>query len=102
IFPTDAPGVLTSGFGILRLFDASPNPNAAAVFANWLASPKGAMVMQLGLDQPSLRTDVEVTANIPREILLQDDVEYLDQNTEEYVKSAMLPGHAILVEILGR
>lgn len=102
IFPTDAPGVLTSGFGILRLFDASPNPNAAAVFANWLASPKGAMVMQLGLDQPSLRTDVEVTANIPREILLQDDVEYLDQNTEEYVTSAMLPGHAILVEILGR
>lgn len=102
VFPEDAPGMLTSGYGILRLFADSPNPNAAAVFANWLASPKGATVLQLGLDQPSLHTDVEVTDNIPKEIVLQEGVDYLDQNTEEYVKEAMLPGHEIIVDILGR
>lgn len=102
IFPPDAPGVLTSGFGILRLFADSPNPNAATVFANWLASPKGAMVMQLGFDQPALRADVEVTANIPEEIVPQDGVDYVDQNTEAYVKEKMLPGHQIIVGVTGQ
>ncbi len=102
VFPTDAPGVLTSGFGILRLFDKSPHPAAAAVFANWLASPRGAAAMQLSFDQPTTRADVAITPNVPAEIIPQPGVEYLDQNTEDYVKSAMAPGTEILNEIIGQ
>ena len=101
VFPEDAPGLLTSGYGILRLFAESPNPNAAIVFANWLASPRGAQVLQLSFDQPSSRADVEVTDNIPREIIPQDGVDYVDQNTEDYVKEGMVPGTALLGEIIG-
>ena len=101
VLPSDYPGVLTSGFGILRLFKDSPHPNAAVVLANWLASPRGAMVMQLGFAQPSLRTDVDVTENIPQEIIPQEGIDYVDQNEEGYVKESMVPGTKILNEIIG-
>ncbi len=101
VLPDDAPGVLTSGYGILRLFADSPNPNAGVVFANWLASPRGAQVLQLSFDQPSSRADVEVTENIPAELVPQDGVDYVDQNTEDYVIAGMVPGTAALGEIIG-
>jgi hypothetical protein len=71
------------------------------VFANWLASPRGAQVLQLSFDQPSNRADVEVTDNIPAEIVPQEGIDYVDQNTEEYVKTGMVPGTQLLGEIIG-
>ncbi|MDQ1619810.1 MAG: hypothetical protein QOE19_2379 [Actinomycetota bacterium] len=102
VFPSDFPGLLTSGYGILRLFDKSPHPAAGTVLANWLASPRGAQVLQLSFDQPSTRADVEVTKNIPEEIIAKEGTTYVDQNTEDYVKASLVPGTKTLNEVIGQ
>jgi iron(III) transport system substrate-binding protein len=101
VFPEDVPGVLTSGYGILRLIADSAHPDAANVMANWLASPKGAMVLQLAFDLPSTRSDVKPSLNVPEEVVPQEGVDYIDQNTEDYVFKGLLPGTQAFNEIIG-
>jgi ABC-type Fe3+ transport system substrate-binding protein len=38
VFPADGPGVLTPGSGSITRIKNGPNPKAAAVFINWIAS----------------------------------------------------------------
>lgn len=52
------PGYRTGGFSVVAFFDGAPNPNAAKVFLNWLASPAGQAVYQGVTMETSRRTDV--------------------------------------------
>ena len=58
VFPADGPGLLTGGFGVAEKIKGGPNPNAGAVFLNWLASQEAQEIWERELMETSLRTDV--------------------------------------------
>jgi iron(III) transport system substrate-binding protein len=58
IFPKDAPGMLSGGWGMMALINKAPNPNAAKLFVNWMASREGLEVFAKTTASPSLRRDV--------------------------------------------
>jgi ABC-type Fe3+ transport system substrate-binding protein len=58
-FVRDAPGYLSSGPGEVALINKAPHPNAAKVFANWMATREGVETLARSqLDNP-LRTDID-------------------------------------------
>jgi iron(III) transport system substrate-binding protein len=46
---TDWPGTTTAGFGQLAMLNNAPHPNAAKLFANWIASKEGSEVLARSL-----------------------------------------------------
>jgi iron(III) transport system substrate-binding protein len=58
VFPTDGPGIVSGGWGIVALLNKAPNPNAAKLFVNWLASKEGLEVFGRATISPTLRKDV--------------------------------------------
>jgi iron(III) transport system substrate-binding protein len=58
IFPKDGPGMLSGGWGMVGLMNKAPNPNAAQLFVNWLASREGLEVFAKTTASPALRRDV--------------------------------------------
>src|SRR5262249_871871 len=42
----DGPGYVAGGYGLVGVFDRAPHPNAARLFANWIASREGSQLLQ--------------------------------------------------------
>ena len=80
---TDAPGSVSAGFSVAKIGKSAPHPNAAAVFFNWFASRRGQQVYTDAMEEPSRRTDVDVS-RIPAYILPKPGVDYQDQYAEDY------------------
>src|SRR5262249_20148880 len=59
--PPEAPGHVTAGFGLLALVNDAPHPNAARVFANWIASREGMAVWSKAQKIVPVRTDVDAS-----------------------------------------
>lgn len=73
----DAPGVVTAGFGQLAVLEPSPHPNAAKLFANWMAMKEGNEVFNRAQSNGSVRTDV-VSSWLPDYSLPKPGVTYFD------------------------
>ncbi len=73
----DGPGYVAGGYGLLGVFDRAPHPNAARLFANWIASREGSQLLQETNRELSTRNDVDVStfrdSDVPK-----PDVIYLD------------------------
>jgi iron(III) transport system substrate-binding protein len=63
--PTDGPGILTGGFGLISLINKAPHPNAAKLFVNWIASQEGEYAFARAEQSASLRSDVKADWMFP-------------------------------------
>jgi iron(III) transport system substrate-binding protein len=67
---------LTGGFGGVVLFKNAPHPNAAQVFANWMATKEAQEIYERNMMEPSLRTDVNTGTAVPDYVRMQPGVKY--------------------------
>lgn len=101
VFPEDAPGILTTGFGNVLVFDGGPHPNAATVFVNWIASQEAQEMYESAMAEMSLREDVP--HDVPEYVKPQPGVEYpYDQADPEYFFEHERPWADKLRELLER
>jgi len=100
VFPTDAPSVLTGGFGNLCLVNKAPHPNAAKLFINWLAGPAGELAYSEATQAPSLRTDLKYSG-IPTFMFPQKGAQYMDTYSWQFVTEQRDTAFAKVRELLG-
>jgi iron(III) transport system substrate-binding protein len=101
VFPTDAPSVLTGGFGLVCLMNKAQHPNAAKLFVNWLAGPAGQEAYSQGTRGVSLRTDVKYT-DFPAYVFPQKGVKYMDTYDLKFVTEQRDPALQRVRELLGQ
>jgi iron(III) transport system substrate-binding protein len=68
ILVPDWMSTVTAGNGLLALISRSPHPNAARVFANWIASKEGLELLGRARLKPTTRNDVDESYAMPWEI----------------------------------
>lgn len=100
VFPKDAPKIVSGGYGALCLLNNPPNPNAAKLFVNWLASKEGQTLYSKALVFLSLRTDV------PRDwapdfILPKEGEKYVDTYEYQWVIEKRAAGAKKVRTLLG-
>ncbi|MGH7767844.1 MAG: ABC transporter substrate-binding protein [Candidatus Binatia bacterium] len=101
VAPTDAPGSITAGNGLLALINKSPRPNAARLFVNWLASKEGVEILGRARGKPSTRNDIEESYALPWEVP-RPGLKYLDTYGWEYTTVMREKVNARVKEILRR
>lgn len=74
---SDVPLTTSGAFGLVNLYNNAPHPNAARVFANWLASRDGATVFCQVDGSAPVRTDVTPTW-VPADQVPKPGGSYLD------------------------
>lgn len=80
----DIPQTLAGGFSLVNLWNHAPHPNAARVFANWIASKEGISVYGPIDNGVPVRNDVDPTW-IPADQIPQPGRKYFDTYDPEYV-----------------
>jgi iron(III) transport system substrate-binding protein len=80
----DIPVTVAGGFGLVNLYNNAPHPNAAIVFANWIASKAGMSVYGPLDNGVPVRNDVDPTWVTPDEIP-QPGGKYFDTYDPDYV-----------------
>jgi len=99
VFPTDAPNILSGGYGLLSLVNKAPHPNAAKLFINWLAGRQAQEAFGEALLSVSLRTDT-VYKDLPAYLFPQKGTKYLDAYDYAFVtkdrEAAMTKARALL------
>jgi iron(III) transport system substrate-binding protein len=81
---SDIPQTLGGGFGLVNLWSNAPHPNAARVFANWIASKDGISVYGPLDNQVPVRNDVDPTW-VPSDQVPQPGGKYFDTYDPDYV-----------------
>jgi iron(III) transport system substrate-binding protein len=74
----DMGGTVSSGIGQMVLLDKAPNPNAARLFANWVASKEGLEVFSRARGEAPTRNDINAEAYLPKEIIPDPAASYFD------------------------
>ncbi len=74
----DMPGTVTAGVGEVAVMDHAPHPNAAALFANWIASKEGLEVYSKSRGEAQTRNDIDEARFLPPEIIPVPGVSYID------------------------
>jgi iron(III) transport system substrate-binding protein len=82
VFPADAPGGLTGGFGLVKKIKSGPNPNAGILFVNWFASHDAQEIYEREVLEYSTRADV--SHNVPDYVIPKPGVTYIDTYDPEY------------------
>lgn len=79
----DMPGSLSGG-DQLALFNNAPHPNAARVFANWIASKEGMELFARALNMVPVRNDIDASSFMPPEVIPKPGVNYFDPYLYEF------------------
>lgn len=95
---SDWPGTVTSGSGQVVLVRKAPNPNAARVFINWIASREGLEVYARANRAGTTRNDINESF-APPEIIPMPGVNYLDSNSWEFTVTKREEVRARVTEI---
>jgi iron(III) transport system substrate-binding protein len=74
----DMGGTVSSGIGQMVLMDKAPNPNAARLFANWIASKEGLEVFSRARGEAPTRKDINAEAYLPKQIIPDPAANYFD------------------------
>ena len=72
------PGTTTAGFGQVAMLMHAPHPNAAKVFANWIASKEGSEVLAHALNVVPARNDIDALSFLPPKMIPRPGVSYFD------------------------
>src|SRR5919202_1859384 len=95
----DIPQVTGGGFGLVNLWNNAPHPNAARVFANWIASREG-MTLYGQIDgEVPVRADVDATW-VPADQVPKQGVSYFDTYDYDYVTTRRLQARDYFASIL--
>jgi iron(III) transport system substrate-binding protein len=87
----DLPTTVTGGYGIVSLWNQAPHPNAAKVFANWIATREGVSVYG-AIDQAApVRTDVDASGWVPTHLIPKPGTTYFDVYDYKYVMEERQP-----------
>ena len=86
----DAPSVLVGGFGMVVIINKAPHPNAARVFANWMASQDGMSVIAKAQTTSPVRTDINASW-VPPSLIPKPGVKYLDSYQYKFATTQRLP-----------
>jgi iron(III) transport system substrate-binding protein len=65
------------------MIDGAPHPNAARVFANWIASKEGSEVFNRAMGTAPTRSDIDESF-LPPEIIPREGVHYFDTYDWEF------------------
>jgi iron(III) transport system substrate-binding protein len=87
----DAPGVTTSGSGLLGMLNKAPHPKAAAVFANWMAMREGQEVWHRSQKSLGVRIDVDYTKFAPEYAYPKPGLSYFDAYGWDYTLDSRNP-----------
>jgi iron(III) transport system substrate-binding protein len=74
----DMGGTVSSGIGQMVLMEKAPNPNAAKLFANWIASKEGLEIFSKARGEAPTRNDINAEAYLPKEIIPDPKANYFD------------------------
>jgi iron(III) transport system substrate-binding protein len=88
---TDVKTIVAGGFGIVSLWNQAPHPNAAKVFANWIAGKDGAAVYAAVDGSAPVRTDLDVSAWLDRDLIPKAGGDYFDVYDFKYVMEQRQP-----------
>ena len=80
---TDLYGEVSASFGQVGIIDSAPHPNAARVFANWIASKEGSEVFNRAMGTAPTRSDIDESF-LPPEIIPREGVQYFDTYDWEF------------------
>jgi iron(III) transport system substrate-binding protein len=97
-FP-DIPPTTTGNFGLVSLWNNAPHPNAAKVFANWIATKEGLTLYGELENAAPVRKDVDPTW-LPPEQVFQEGVKYFDTYDPDYVLKQRLEARDFFASIL--
>jgi iron(III) transport system substrate-binding protein len=100
VFPTDAPQIVSGGYGLLSLVNKAPHPNAAKLYINWLAGPGPQLAFCEALRSVSLRTDLTYRT-IPDYAFPKRGVKYLDTYEYKFVSEQRDAAMGKARELLG-
>jgi ABC-type Fe3+ transport system substrate-binding protein len=102
VFPSDAPGALTGGNGVIIAFKNAPHPRAAQLFVNWFASREGQEVWARTIREPTLRNDVDLSP-VPQYIVPAAGVEYrIDHYDYAFYSQTRAEASDAILALLGR
>jgi iron(III) transport system substrate-binding protein len=86
----DAPGYVSSGFGLAVLVNQAPHPNAAKLFINWIAMKEGNETFNRAQVTVSTRTDVD-NSWAPAYMVPRPGVDYFDTYDWEFTLNGRKP-----------
>jgi iron(III) transport system substrate-binding protein len=86
----------------VALMDRAPHPNAARLFANWIASKEGLEVFVRVRDESPLRNDIDEARFLPPEIIPRPGVDYFDSFGWEFTVSTKEMVRLRMKELLGQ
>ena len=99
--PADVMDTVSAASGLLAIMNRAPNPNAARVFLNWLASKEGAEVFSRAQLHATTRTDVDESF-LPPDVVPQRGVKYFDSYDWEFTLSTKEKVRTLLAKLLKR
>jgi iron(III) transport system substrate-binding protein len=88
----------SSGYGQLGIIDNAPHPNAAKVFANWMASKEGSELYSRARGAAPTRGDIDESF-LPPEVIPREGVKYFDNHDWEYTVTKKEEARQALREI---
>jgi iron(III) transport system substrate-binding protein len=95
----DMPGSLSGGNQV-ALYNHAPHPNAARIFANWMASKEGSEIYGRALNMVPVRVDIDATAFMPPEVIPKQEVNYFDPYLYEFTVTTKEEARLRIKELL--
>ena len=88
---TDIKTIVAGGFGIVSLWNQAPHPNAAKVFANWIASKEGVSTYGAIDGSAAVRTDLDSSSWLEADLIPKPNGDYFDVYDFKYVTEQRAP-----------
>jgi iron(III) transport system substrate-binding protein len=88
---TDIKPIVAGGFGIISLWNQAPHPNAAKVFANWIASKEGVSTYGAIDGSAAVRTDLDSSTWLSPDLIPKPNGDYFDVYDFKYVTEQRQP-----------
>jgi iron(III) transport system substrate-binding protein len=98
----DLPGATNTGEGQVGMFKNAPNPNAAKLFINWIASKEGLDVYARARGRSPTRNDIDERSFLPEASIPRPGVKYFDTSDWELTVTTKEKIRARMKELLGR
>jgi iron(III) transport system substrate-binding protein len=98
----DLPGGTNTGEGQLGVFRNAPNPNAAKLFANWIASKEGLDVYARSRGRSPTRNDIDERSFLPAASIPRPGETYFDTAEWELTVTKKEKIRARMKELVGR
>jgi iron(III) transport system substrate-binding protein len=88
---SDIKTIVAGGFGLVSLWNQAPHPNAAKVFANWIASREGVSSYGAIDGNAAVRTDLDSSTWLERDLIPKPGGDYFDVFDFTYVVQQRQP-----------